>query len=205
MVRQGDIAYRPGLFVERTVENGGQVAIDGVDLNAGERVRLSFDAAFIAAGPINTTRLLLRSHELYDRAVTLRDSQKFVVPMLRHRGADTAIDHPSVTLASVFIETKVPELSDHWLHVQVVPMNQMIFDGVGLLRSGGRLAKAIGRPLFRHLTAGWCGMHSDHSSHLELTLRRDTEGDDRLELSLDESGGRRTPRGRRRRRSSIRA
>jgi choline dehydrogenase-like flavoprotein len=183
MARRGEIAYRPHLCVEQVGECDGAVAVEGLDLRAGGRVRLKFDAAFLAAGPLNTTRLLLRSGELYDRAVALRESQKFVLPMLRRPGAATAIEHPALTLASVFIETKVPTLSDHWVHVQVAPMSRLILDGVGLLRRGGRLARGLGRPLFRHLTFAWCGMHSDHSSRLELTLRRDRDGD-RLEVDL---------------------
>jgi choline dehydrogenase-like flavoprotein len=183
MARRGEIAYRPGLFVERIGESGAGVTVDGIDLRSAEQVAFCFDAIFLAAGPINTTRLLLRSRELYDRIVPMLESQKFVIPMLRRRGAKTAIEHPSVTLSSVFIETKIPSLSDHWLHVQVVPMNQLILDGISTLRRGGRAVKTLGKPIFRHLTIGWCGMHSDHSSRLELSLRRDEKGD-RLDMSL---------------------
>jgi choline dehydrogenase-like flavoprotein len=186
MVRQGEVLYRPGIFVESLAETGDKVVVEGIDLDSNGWMALSYDAVFVAGGPINTTRLLLRSRGLYDRPVRLKESQKFVVPMLRRRGAPTAIDHPSVTLASVFIETKVPALSDHWVHVQVVPMNQLVFDGIKLLRRSGKLGRRLGTPLFRHLTIAWCGMHSDHSSHMELTLRREDGGDDRLELDLCE-------------------
>lgn len=187
VVASGSAGYRSGLFVRRVAEDDGQAVIDGIDLDTETQTNLAFDAVFIACGPINTTRILLASRDLYDHPVTLLESQKFVIPMIRRRGADTAIDHPSVTLASVFIETKVPKLSDHWVHVQVVPMNQLIFDGVGVLRRGGRFAYILGRPLFRHLTFGWAGMHSDHSSSLELTLRHDGGDVDRLDMALGDS------------------
>jgi hypothetical protein len=155
-----------------------------MDLVATERVRLTFDAVFLAAGPLNSTRVLLRSRGLYDRVVALKETQKFVLPMLRLRGAPTAIEHSSVTMASVFLETKVRALSDHWVHAQIVPMNKLVFDAGPLPGKTLPGAHRLWRPALRHMMVAWCAMHSDHSSTVELTLRRDPAGGpDRLELN----------------------
>src|SRR5579885_783238 len=45
------------------------------DLASRARVQLPFDAVFLAAGPINTTRILLRSASLYDRPIRFKESQ----------------------------------------------------------------------------------------------------------------------------------
>jgi choline dehydrogenase-like flavoprotein len=126
LVRSNRVSYRPQLFVERVDELDGRVHLYGLDLKQQAPCRLEFDAVFIAAGPIETTRILLRSRNLYDQPILLKESQKFVVPVLRGHAAPTAIEHPSVTLASVFLETKVKALSDHWLHVQIVPLHRLI-------------------------------------------------------------------------------
>jgi choline dehydrogenase-like flavoprotein len=187
MVRSNRVAYRPGIFVESVDEAEDRARIDARDVASGERLHLAFDAVFIACGPLNTTRVLLRSRSLYNEIVMLKESQKFVIPMLRLHGADTAIDHPSVTMASVFIETKVRSLSDHWLHLQVVPLYEMLLTGSRLPGTRGRLGRRLWSPLLRRLMLAWCGMHSDHSARLEVALRRTGGGEDQLEIGLIDS------------------
>src|SRR5262245_14747426 len=80
------------------------------------------------------------------------------------------MDEASITLASAFIEAKILELSDHWVHVQMIPINEMIVTGSGLPGLTSTLARRVLAPLWRRVILGWCGMHSDHSSSLELQL-----------------------------------
>jgi choline dehydrogenase-like flavoprotein len=170
LIRSERIAYRPGLFVDAVREEDGKVTVEVIEVASSTRHTLAFDAIFLAGGPMNTTRLLLRSGRLFDRPVVLKESQKFVLPLLRLTAAQTAIEHPSVTLASVFVEAKVPALSDHWIHVQIVPMNELIVKGAPLPGIRHPLARRLARPLLQRTMAAWCGMHSDHSAGVELTL-----------------------------------
>jgi choline dehydrogenase-like flavoprotein len=171
----GRIEYRSGLHVDEVRQLDGRAVVCALDLKSRSRVELPFDAVFLAAGPINTTRILLRSASLYDRPVRLKESQKFAIPLLRWKARPSAIEVPSVTLASAFIETRTRALSDHWIHLQVVPMNDMIATATGLPRKG--LGGTLARQALRRTMIAWCGMHSDHSSWVETTLRRDGESD----------------------------
>jgi hypothetical protein len=185
LIHQHGVTYRAGMFVESIHENGGQATVHGIDVAQNQRISLQFDAVFLGAGPINTTRILLASSQLYDRTVVLKESQKFVLPLVRLRAAETAIDHPSITLASVFLESKVPELSDHWVHTQIVPLNQLVLDGSPIPGKSTRLGRRVWSPVLRRLMVAWCSMHSDHSRRLELTLRpHQGKGADRLDLNL---------------------
>ncbi len=184
LVEKGHVKHRLGVFAERIEEHDGKVIVDIVEVQSRERSSLTFEAVFVACGPINSTRLLLRSRQLYDHPIRLKESQKFVLPMLRMRGAPTAIEHPSITLASVFLETKTERLSDHWMHVQIVPMNNMIVQSAGLPGTNHPVIGPAWKPLLRRMMAAWCGMHSDHSSAVELCLRKDGTGTDLLELDL---------------------
>lgn len=183
-LRRNGAEYRDGICVDRIDESDGKPTVYAVDTRNDTRHAFSFDAVFVAAGPINTTRILLQSRELYDRPVLLKESQKFVLPMLRLRGAPTAMEQPSVTLGSTFIEAKVASQPAHWLHLQIVPMNRMIIETAGL---PGALHPIVGRlwkPLLRRMMAAWCGMHSDYSSHVELRLRRGANQSAALEIGL---------------------
>jgi choline dehydrogenase-like flavoprotein len=185
LAREGRVNYRPNVFVESIRDGARAATLTIVDAKTLERTSLSFDAVFVAAGPINSTRLLLRSVQLYDQDVVLRESQKFVMPLLRRRSAPTAVEHPSVTLASAFLEVKVPSLSDHWVHIQVIPMNRLVVEGSGLPGVKTKLGARLWRPALRRLMMAWVGMHSDHSSELVLRLRRGCgKSPDALELDL---------------------
>jgi hypothetical protein len=185
LVREGRAAYRPNIYVEALREEAGKAVLDVVDSGSGTRSVLRFDAVFVAAGPINTTRLVLQSRRLYDQEILLKESQKFVLPMLRARAAKTAVEEPSVTLASAFIEVKVPALSDHWIHIQVIPMNQMVIEGSRLPGTSLPIARTLWQPILRRVMLAWCGMHSDHSSHVALRLRRGAaQAPDTIELDL---------------------
>jgi len=183
MIRRKELVYRSGIFVSRIAETNGKAIIEGIELPTMSRVRLVYEAVFVAAGPINTTRLLLRSRELYNRPVRLKESQKFVLPMLRRRSAATTWEIPSVTLAAAFIETKVRVLSDHWVHAQIVSMNRTICDNLPLVWSANPTGRKLWGPMLRHVMAAWCGLHSDHSSHLEIRLSPGCNGrPDRLRI-----------------------
>lgn len=184
LIRDNCVTYQPNTFVDQVHQRGSKVEIGTIDLRSGAKSTLLFDAVFVGAGPINTTRLLLKSGGLYDRPVKLKESQKFVVPLLRRRGARTAVEQPSVTQASAFIEAKVPSISDHWIHLQIVPMNRMIVEGVGFPGLHHAIGQRLWNPILRRVMMAFCGLHSDHSSHLVLCLRRD-EGENSDSLELD--------------------
>jgi choline dehydrogenase-like flavoprotein len=174
MARQGAIDCRQFFHVERIAQDGARVMLHGRDSRSGEPLRLDCDAVFVAAGPLNTTRILLASKAMFNTPVRFKESQKFALPLLRLPARPTAIEAPSVTLASAFIETKVAALSDHWLHVQLVPLNDTITTGARI-PTRGAVAAAL-RPLTRRLMMAWCGLHSDHSSWVEVTLRQGQAG-----------------------------
>lgn len=185
LVRDNRVSFIKNIFVRSIREKEGKVYIETVDTISGVCQKRIFDAIFVAGGPINSTRLLLRSGHIFNTKVSLKESQKFVIPMLRKTGAHTAIDDRSVTLASVFLEFKVPELSDRWVHLQVVPMNRMVLEGAQLPGAHLPIVKTLWNPVLRRIMVGWCGLHSDHSSSVDLTLRKNMGSDtDLLEIDI---------------------
>jgi len=183
MLRRGEVVYRGGSFVRSVREVDNAAVVEVVELQNGSR-ELTFGAVFIAAGPLNTTALLLRSAGYYDRPIVLKESQKFAVPALRWHAAPTATERPSITLASAFIEAKVPELSDHWLHGQMIPMNEMIIAGSHLPGLASAWGRQVWSPILRRMMIGWFGLHSEHSSSLALRLQHSSAGADVLLISL---------------------
>jgi ferredoxin len=186
MIHRGAVQYREGQFVRSIKEDEGKVRVEVFDLSRGLR-ELTFNAVFIGAGPLSTSSMLLRSGGYYDSPVGLKESQKFVLPALRRRAALTAAEQPSITLAGAFIEAKVPELSDHWVHVQMIPMNAMVISASGLPGLKSAYGRRLLAPILRRVMLGWCGMHSDHSCGLELRLQRTSADSDTLSIKLNVS------------------
>lgn len=186
MIRRREIDYRGSVFVKSIKEDADKVRLEVLDLADGVR-ELSCNAVFIAAGPLNTTAMLLRSAGYFDRPVTLKESQKFLVPALRWRAAATAMEKPSVTLAAAFIEARVPELSEHWVHVQMIPMNEAIVTGARLPGLRSARGRRLWAPLLRRAMVAWCGMHSDHSCSLELRLLPTPNDADAISIALNVS------------------
>jgi choline dehydrogenase-like flavoprotein len=163
----------------------GEAAVDLAEHDDGVTVTLvatagngrrseRFDAVFVAAGPINSTRLILAAGRLFERRIELKESQKFVVPMLRFSDAPGALDDPINTLAAAFYETKLPDISDHWIHVQMTPISDLMLRRFGL-QAGQRFRalRPLAAPLLRRAMFCWVAMHSDHSSRVVLTLRNE--------------------------------
>jgi choline dehydrogenase-like flavoprotein len=107
-----------------------------------------------------------------------------VLPLLRFRRE--RISWPKVnTLASLFLELKLPSLSDHWSHIQISPVNDFVLRRLGVDPSSFAEAE---KPWFtsflERLMIAWCGIHSDHSSLIAVTLIK-TGGDRSGTLRLD--------------------
>ncbi|MGI5175833.1 GMC oxidoreductase [Dactylosporangium sp. CA-152071] len=207
LVAQRKVTYVPGVVVTGFTERGGEVHIEGRDRRTGEAVRHVASRLYVGAGVLSTTKLVLASIGAYDREVVVRDSQYFLLPMLRYAGVQGVFDEPLHTLAQAFLEVFDPELSANSVHMQVYTYNE-------LYRQAIATALRAARPAFRPISAAFLRrmlliqgyLHSDLSGEIGLTLRRDGV----LDLQ-----GRRSPRTRgvlrrlvaklRRHRSLIRA
>jgi hypothetical protein len=121
---------------------------------------------------LSTSRVLLESMEAYDTPLAMRDSQFFVLPMLRYRGIEGVSREDLYTLPQVFLELLDPAVTAHTIHLQVYGYNDFFVDAIkGLL---GPLALAAG-PLLGGILGrlmviqGY--LHSDVSSAITTTLR----------------------------------
>lgn len=170
LAKAGAIQYRPGNFVLSVAERDSVADVTFERIATGERETLTFDYVFIAAGAIQSTRIVLASLKAFDRTLRMKDSQKFILPVLRRTRHPLAWPD-NIALSSIFVEFKVPALSNHWIHAQISSVNDFLLRrlGVSLWRSGWRRTALA--PLYERLMVAWCGLHSDHSSGIDVTLK----------------------------------
>jgi choline dehydrogenase-like flavoprotein len=174
LARAGALYYEPGYYVEELEQRGLKVLVRARRVETGTREEMPFDYVFLAAGAIQSTRILLASLKMYDVTVSLKDSQKFILPLVQFRRS--ALAWPvNVALARIFVEFKVPSISSHWAHAQISSINNYVLRRLGVSPWEPGARRWLLGPLLERTLIAWCGLHSDHSSSIALSLHRKCE------------------------------
>jgi len=187
-VRQGVVEYRSGELVLEVAEDAQGVSAITRSPESGSVSIHRFDRIFVAAGAINSTRILLSSRRLRGQPVELRYSPKFLVPLLHRRAAP--IDWPDMNaLAAVFLEMQFPDISRNWIHAQVSVVNDLMLRRLRAIRGGQlTLRGRMLTPLLQRLMVAWCGLHSDEALPILATLLPDDNGANGASLELRGQG-----------------
>ena len=170
--RRDSFTYLDRVVVERVVEGDGRIRIEAVSMVDGSNVTFDADRVYLAAGVLPTTRILLHSMGAYDVPVTLKDSQYYLIPLLRYRMPGGVERERLHTLAQAFIEIRDGRIADRSVHLQVYSYNDLLPKAVGaFLGPVARIAapaisQVVGRLL---IVQGY--LHSDLSSEVKATLR----------------------------------
>ncbi len=160
---------------------GGRVALCFSETPAGVELRLAGGGLlrgrrlFIAAGVLETARLLLASRPERDAGLVLHDSQHALLPLLQRRGNRRRPDRgPRTTLPQLFLELDSADVSPFTVHSQIYAWNE--FFAHDMVRNFGR-SLAASRPLFaalaRRLVVAQIFLHSEHSARIGLRLAAD--------------------------------
>ena len=161
--------YRTGL-ARRFEEQADHVTVTLDDGEALQATRI-----FVAAGVLETARLLLTSSPDPAARLQLQDSQHFFLPSLHRWRAPRRPDRrPYHTLPQIFIELDDPDISPHLVHAQVYTWNE--FYAHDLISSYGSKLPGSGplwRMLARRLVVAQAFLHSAHSARIGLTLAAD--------------------------------
>jgi choline dehydrogenase-like flavoprotein len=180
LVATGRVHYKPGVTVQSVAETSTGVQIRAVDL-AGNAENYSGERVFLGAGVLNTSAILLRSMGMYDTPVQIRDSQYFLLPLLRLRGTADVVREPLHTLAQLFVEIFDSAISPHTIHMQTYTYNDLfrapVLAVLGPFKKVFPVETFLGRLM---LFQGF--LHSSHSATISATLTRHQDGD-RLSLS----------------------
>lgn len=120
-----NFTYVNDVIVNKFEESLDHVRIIGKRHTSQEPVSFKASRVYVAAGVLSSTKLILDSLEAYDRTLTLRDSQYFMLPLLRYRSEGRVTEEQLHTLAQVFIEVSDGKLSDKTIHLQIYGYNDL--------------------------------------------------------------------------------
>ncbi len=177
LLAQEAFTYRGGIVVERFAEVGDAVRIQARSIDDGRPITLEGASLFVAAGTLSSTKLFLDSVEAYDHTLTLKDSQYFLLPLLRYRRTRGALSESLHTLSQVYLEIFDGSISDHNVHLQLYTYNELfrqaIRSSLGVLDVPLRFVSRAFLERFL-LIQGY--FHSDLSPSIDVTLRAPRNG-----------------------------
>jgi choline dehydrogenase-like flavoprotein len=182
LLQNPDFHYVSGFHARRVEETRDQVKISGVRLPQQIAQHFEGDRVYLACGFLETTALLLRSLDRYDRVTAASDSQYFLLPLLRFRGTAGVRSESLHTLAQLFLEINDPKVSPYTVHLQTYTYNELFEVAVrsAFFGAGGFLPTAA---LLSRLLLFQGYLHSSQSGRLSMELRRESSGDDLLYVS----------------------
>jgi choline dehydrogenase-like flavoprotein len=168
--RRENFRYESDVIVTRLREKAGTVLIDGFRRRTGEAISFEAERVYLAAGVIPTAQIVLRSQGAYDRPLMLRDSQYFLFPIVRARGIPNVDSEALYTLSQAFLELFHPRVGPHPVHLQIYTYSDTIAAAV---RGSLGPLKMFARPILERLLIVQGYLHSDESSAIQMTLKRD--------------------------------
>jgi choline dehydrogenase-like flavoprotein len=182
-----NFSYQPGVIVTSVRESPAGVEISGYDRLTRAPLVWRCGKAFLAAGTIATTGILLRSLAAYDQTAWLKDSQYFLMPLLLFRKVRGATREWLQALAQAFIEITDPTGHGPTAHIQIYSNNDLISQAVA--KVFGPLQGPLGflvRDLQERMLVAQGYLHSQHSSRIAVCLKKDpVSGTERLELRAE--------------------
>ena len=166
--------YQPGFVVDSLSETDSAVTINGRDALDGTGSTLQCERAYLAAGVIPTTQILLRSLNAFDRPVQMLDlAEYFLIPLATSKNCGDVLGERLHTLSQLFLEMHDPAISPYTVHLQLYTYNDLI--GSAVRNAFGPLAsplQPLARGLARRLIVLQGYLHSAHSARIQMTLRQ---------------------------------
>jgi ferredoxin len=182
-----NFSYQSGVIIDEVRESSQGAEVLGYDRTTRRPLAWQGSRAFIAAGTIATSRILLRSLAAYEQTVWLKDSQYFLLPLVLLRKVRGATSEWLHALSQFFLEISDPRGQDTTAHVQIYSNNDLISQAVA--GTFGPLQRALGflvRDLQERLLVAQGFIHSQHSSRIAVCLKKDkVTGQERLELRAE--------------------
>jgi choline dehydrogenase-like flavoprotein len=170
LVRAGRATYEPDVLVRRLAPAYGVVRIEGRSRRGDVRVFCA-ERVFVAAGLLESTRIILESLGVYGKPLRIYHSDIFTVPLLRYLRSPGLRVERLHTLCLLTAEVEDTSICEHRVHLQFYGYNELyrtlLIDKIGSLAKP--LAPAL-ESLSGRLLVIFGYLHSDVSSSIQLSL-----------------------------------
>ena len=170
------VTYFPNVYVKKLEEKNDTVTVYYSNIDNKELKSLNCEKVFIAAGIIETARIMLESLEAYEKPLFAKHSDRFVLPFFRFKGSDGVEKNSYHTLSQIFLELTNRNEFQNDVHLQVYGYNDLLLKAIQQIL--GKFYKPFSFPtkkLIEHLFIMFGYIHSDQSSGLIIKLKKGSE------------------------------
>ena len=168
--QEGKIIYRSGMIVKKLTEHESRVELL-IEKDGGGETKEEFDKVFLAAGAVNSTRIMIESLGLYNQKFELKTRGGFVLPLFSIR--KIKLSWPDCnTQPGIFLEFTDPAIGN-WVHVQISLENELVLQRIQGKAKSSFFKRKISQFISEHLIIAFVNYHSDHAGHYELSLQKD--------------------------------
>jgi choline dehydrogenase-like flavoprotein len=169
--RKGLLTYRSNVVVKKITETETGMDIFGQERITKEPLKFSCSKVFLGVGVVPTSRILMESMDLRGDKLVMKDSQYFLFPMLRWRGAPLATSEPANTLSQIFLELVEGSGLQRSSHLQVYGYNELVSEALrASLGWLGKVFPVLIRFLEERIMIVQGYLHSDLSGAIETWL-----------------------------------
>jgi ferredoxin len=184
LVREGRVCHVPDVIVDRVRVVNGRVCIDARSVHGQSASVFEGDAVFVAAGLLESARIILNSTLGSEsaRRLHIKQSDIFTMPMLRYRSTPEVHRERLHTLCQMVLNIRDNTICDHPVHLQLYGYNDL-YPRLLSRRAGlfARPLKGVVRSLSHRLFMVFGYLHSQVSSRVYLTQAAGEHGRLRLE------------------------
>ncbi|RJQ56229.1 MAG: GMC family oxidoreductase [Nitrospiraceae bacterium] len=169
--KDDNFTYLPGKLVTRFSEDNGEVEIHIKDIHSSDESILKGCRLFLACGVINTTCIVARSLNLTDHEFIIKDSQKYVFPLLRWHRSRGCVKEKEHTADQIYMEIDNPSVSPNIVHLQYYGYNDLMLEPLRQrLGSITELVPKLFSGFFERLMICFVYFHSDDSGAMSLKV-----------------------------------
>jgi choline dehydrogenase-like flavoprotein len=172
LCRDKNFTYISGYVVDYIESGQDGLIIHAVTDQDGSRETFSADKVFLAAGSMASTRIVLKSKNIYNKAVDFKVSDFYILPTFTLFSNRNVVEEEVNTCCQYFLQLKDPEVNSRLINMQVYTYNDYYYEALKKLT--GKLFplfKPIIRWLLERFVVIFCYLHSDNSAKMQLTLR----------------------------------
>ncbi len=172
-LEQEGVKIHKGYYAQEFNETNEGVIVKTFNINDRSIKKWETKRLYLATGQFATTKIIAKSLGHYDEKIKISDSQYFFFPYFSYRGMK---DKFQFTLAEMFVEILNHRISQNYVHVQAYGMNKIVEQTLRDIIPAPIPLKIFVDRL--HIFQGF--LNSEDSGHLELTLKRSMETEDKI-------------------------
>ncbi len=164
--------YINNVIVQKLKETKDGVSIYCRSRINDEKLYFSGSKVYLACGTVSSTKILLESMEAYGQELSMKDSQFFLIPMIRYKKAAGTTSERLYTLPQLFIELFDQDITKKTINLQIYTYNDLYSNIIKKSPLG--IAYPLLKPLINEfldrliIIMGF--LHSDDSSTILLKL-----------------------------------